>query len=214
MKISYLMICMCIAGLVAACSCLGQEQGRGERALQKEGREKGAFRGGGDGAMMGGDGAQEAIIGKIANNPRIISELGLSDDQVKTLKNSTEEMRKQHEDFQKQLKEAGLEQAKLMIGDSMDENAILAAVEKTGKIRTEMAKARIKHMLLVKKTLTPAQTGKIRDMVQSHMKQLPGGDMRNQKGKNEGETWKDKRLKKHQQEEKKDDVTKPAGPGI
>ena len=210
MKFSYLTIFLFAAALTVAFSCSGQEQGQGN-STQKAG--KGMFqRGGGDGMMMGmGDGgAQDAIIGKILNNPQSISDLSFSDEQVKTLKASMADMRKQNEDFQKQLKEAGMEQAKLMTGDTVDEDAVMTAVEKAGKIKIDMAKARIKHMLVLKKTLTPAQTAKIKDMVQTHMKQLPGnGEMRNQKNKNEGEPWKEKKQKKHQQ----DDPSKPAGTG-
>ncbi|MDD4868934.1 MAG: hypothetical protein PHR77_00130 [Kiritimatiellae bacterium] len=211
MRILYFMLFICAGSLITANKCLSQDQKqdkesgkemrvkqhesgfRGEKAFMREG-----------GLKMGSDGGiQDAIIGKIVNNPQVASEVGLSEEQVKTLKNSLAEMKKQFEDFQKQLKESGLEQAKIMTGDSVDENALFTAVEKAGKIRTEMAKVRIRQMLLVKKTLTPEQINKVREMVQKRVKQMRSeGEMRSQKGDSE-------HPRKHK-EKKKDDAEKPA----
>jgi len=232
MKMRYLAL-LCMAGLFVAGNTLGQDQGLGKNdgsEVLKHGDKKSVMRGGGDRNFPGGDGADmmggeaimhEMILGKILGNPKAVSEIGLSEEQIKTLKDSMEEMKKQHESFQKQLKEAGLEQAKKMMGDSVDEAAIMAAVEKAGNIRIEMAKARIKHMLLVKKTLKPEQIAKIREMVQHHMKQIRSerGKL-GVKGKDESESmsFKDRlreRQRKIQPEESKDvkknDSGKPAG---
>lgn len=224
MKLRYftLLLCVYLAGSFSVCMSFGvdQEQGKGDRreGSSKHG-DKSYMRDDISGIMGGEGGLQEAILGKIVNNQQAASELGLSEEQIKILKTSMENMKKQHDDFQKQLKDAGLEQAKLMTENTVDENAVFAAVEKAGKVKTEMAKARIKHMLLVKKTLKPEQVDKIKEMVQNRVKQMRSeGEIRGIKGKGEGEGLKDRlreRAKKRQQddkkEEKKNDSEKPAG---
>lgn len=218
-NIRHITLWMSLATLLAVNgrSLAGEQAQMGLRA-----EARGPHDGGLGGLLQGGEGImQEGVIGRIISNPKTVSELGLSDDQVKTLKNAAEDTRKQQDELQKQLKDAGLEQAKLMTGDSVDEKALLNAVDKAGKIKTDMAKLRIKHMLLVKKTLRPDQVGKIRDMIQKRVKQMgeEGGDRHILKGKGEGEILKDRRehLKKRLQDEKTDGKTeaaKPAGTGV
>jgi len=167
-----------------------------------------------EGGMM-----QEAMIGRIIKNPQIVKELGLSEEQLQKLKSSEEELRKQNDNLQQQLKEAGLEQARKMTDQgTVDEEAVFAAVEKAGRINTEMAKARVKHMLLVKKTLTPEQTTKIREMMQRHIKQIRAeAEKKGGEGKETGEISKERRehIKKRLEENRKNgsnsDSVKPAG---
>jgi Spy/CpxP family protein refolding chaperone len=122
---------------------------------------------------MGGDGGlQDALMGKILTNPKMAEKIGLSEDQINTLKSSAESMKKEQEELEKQLKNFGLEQAKLMTAKTVDEEALFSAIEKTGKIRTDLAKVRIKHTLLVKKTLTPEQLEKLKELVKEHAKKM------------------------------------------
>lgn len=202
MKIRLLtiIICLCTVYVFTTGVGIAEEKAKSERKHLERG-------------LMGPD-IQEAMIGRIVNNPQASSELGLSEEQIKALKESLEDMKKQNDILQKQLKESGLEQAKLMTESSVDENALIEAVEKAGKIRTDMAKARIKHMLVVKKTLKPEQINKIREMVQSRMKQMRNeGDVQGFKNKGDGENMKDRireRMKKRQKDENKSETDKPA----
>jgi Spy/CpxP family protein refolding chaperone len=217
MRIGYLMLYFCLIGVVLSCGSFGQDQkqdnksDRETRWKQYENGSRGEkkfFRESGEGGWQG------AILGKIVNNPEKASEIGLTEEQIKILKDSMEETKKQQEVFQKQLKESGIEQAKMMTKDTIDENALFEAVEKAGKIRTEIAKIHIKQMLVVKKTLKPDQIEKIKEMVQKKVKQIRGEtELRGQKGKNSPEAAKDNREKprKHQEEEKKEKTVKPSG---
>jgi len=154
----------------------GQEQGKGDKRdvrMIREGARLGGEKAGG--GMLGGDGgAQEAFLARIINNPKLAAELELSDEQINILKTSQEAMKNQNEQLQNLIKESGMEQAKLLTSDSIDENALMAAVEKTGNVRTEMAKARMRHMLVVKKTLKPDQAKKLKALVQKQVKQARG----------------------------------------
>ena len=221
MKTLCLTACICTTALLTALTVNGQDREQdkgdrregarhGDRPAMREGGEKGFMREKLAGMMTGEGGMQEAVLARILNNQQAASEIGLTEEQIKTLKTSLEEMKKQNEDLQKQMKESGLEQAKLMTSDTVDETALFSAVEKAGKIRTEMAKSRMKHMLLVKKTLKPDQVNKIKEMVQNRMKQMRSGEGESQglRGKGEGEGARDRvreRMKKHQPEERKEE---------
>ena len=214
MKIRFFNIVVCFYASCVLVSSMGfaQENTKGDRKEGFKHAEKGLMRDKAAG-MMGTD-MQEAMIGRIVNNPQAASELGLSEEQIKALRESLDDMKKQNEELQKQLKNSGLEQAKLMTESSVDEKALFEAVEKAGKIRTDMAKARIRHMLTVKKTLTQEQINKIREMVQSRIKQMRNeGDMRGLKNKGDSENSKDRsreHMKKRQKDENKSDSEKPA----
>ena len=79
-----------------------------------------------------------------------------------------------------------------------DEKAILAAVEKAGRIRTDQAKLKVKELLLIRKTLTPEQIEKIKELIRQRMnknreegngkrgKDRPERGDRNRPGRNPG----------------------------
>ena len=58
-----------------------------------------------------------------------------------------------------------LEQASLLTGKEVDEAAVMAAVEKAGKARTEIAKLRVKAILMLKETLTDEQREQVHKMM-------------------------------------------------
>ena len=197
--VSYIMKAKCMVFLVSVLCMLTVCVVRGQSTNQEQGKLRGFLRGGMDKNAKhdAGDGIlQDGIFERLGNNFKLGAEIGLSEEQIKTLKNSAADMRKQQDELQKQLKDCGLDQARMMTAEgTVDENAILAAVEKAGKIRTEMAKIRIQHMLLVKRTLTPDQISKLKDLIQKHGGKLKGDG----KELKEGKDGKD-HLKKHSDE--------------
>jgi Spy/CpxP family protein refolding chaperone len=146
---------------------------------------------GGDRADAGGwmrGGINEWIIRRVVNDPKTATEIGLSEEQIKALKDAAEQIQKQREDLQKQLAEVEQQLKKLMEENPVDENAVLAAVEKAGKIRLEMEKAGIKYVLLAKKTLTAEQLAKIKEMMQQQGKKRAEGEKeKGDKGANKTE---------------------------
>ena len=117
---------------------------------------------------------QEMGVARIVNDPKMASEVGLSEEQLKTLKDSADQSKIKREELQKQLMELGTQQAKLMEETTVDENAVLAALEKASQIRLELDKVRIKNVLLIKKTLTPEQSAKIKEMMEQNWKAHEG----------------------------------------
>lgn len=135
---------------------------------------------------------QEALIICIINHPEIAEEIGLTEEQIKTLRDSMYEMKKQEIRLEAEKKLAAMEQARLLTESTIAEEAVMAAVEKTSKIAAELARLKVKQLLLVKKTLTPEDIKKIEKLMREHMRdrmqerrkggRVPGSELRGEKG--------------------------------
>lgn len=114
---------------------------------------------------------QQVMFETILNSPKIAEEIGLTEDQIKILLYERYKLRKLEEKLRSEMKIIEKEQAQLMREDSVDEDVLLAAVEKSGGISTEMKKLEIKKTLLIKRVLTAEQIEKMRDLIQGHVKE-------------------------------------------
>lgn len=138
-----------------------QEQQRGSRGGAKRG-ERGAMH----------ERFQDALINKIVSDPEIAEEIGLTEEKVNTLKDAMYNIELKRIRLNAEKEVAALEQARLMTESEIDEDAVMAAIEKTGGITTELAKLKASALLLVKKTLTLAQIEKIKELVEERRKEL------------------------------------------
>lgn len=111
-----------------------------------------------------GEEFMEAIVG----NRAAAKELGLSDEQVQEMRDQIHAGRIRMIDLRADLEKAAVEQARLLMQTPVNESELMSLVEKTGAIRTEMAKERIKHVVLLKNTLTPEQAEKARRLMSRH----------------------------------------------
>jgi len=125
-------------------------------------------------------------LGDWLMKPRIISELKLSDEQVKTLRDKAFALEQERIKLRADLDLAALEQAKLLAEDTVNEKALMAAVEKTGSLRTELAKLRMQELLLVRRTLTAEQRAKLRGMLARLRAEKKGGEEIRREGPNRG----------------------------
>lgn len=168
---------MCVI-LVCALSAVAQDMPPMEPGVQPP-MEAGM--GGPGESMMGGDMEHGQAMQKqrgrgqmddglaferLLTRPWVREQIGVTDEQMTTLKTGMETLRAQREKLRVDMELASLTQAKLMMEDVVDEQAIMAAVEKSGAINTEMAKLRIKQMLLTKNTLSAEQIEKLKKMRQ------------------------------------------------
>ncbi|MDA0576989.1 MAG: Spy/CpxP family protein refolding chaperone [Verrucomicrobia bacterium] len=110
-------------------------------------------------------GHELAAIGRLINNPKIAEAIGLTDAQVNTLREGMFDFREQRAKLKADLEVAAIQQARVLTADPVDEKALMEAVEKTGAIRTEVAKIEMKALLMVRNTLTEEQREKTREMV-------------------------------------------------
>jgi hypothetical protein len=102
--------------------------------------------------------------------PEVAGKLGLEEDQIAVLKKGIARVQKQEEELRAKLEAAAKEQAELLSAEGeVDEKALMKAIEKTGRIRTQMAKLRMRPILLVKKTLTEEQIKTAKKMMHERM---------------------------------------------
>ncbi|MBW2690652.1 MAG: hypothetical protein JRC99_12060 [Deltaproteobacteria bacterium] len=137
-----------------------------------QGRMPGGMQGGGmQGSMMEmRSRAEEGMITRVLNDPKMIKEVGLTDEQVTTLKDTMFKQQLEEVDLRAAHQKAGLEQAWLMTQKTVDEKAVYAVVDRIGEITTKIAKMRVSRLLLIKKTITDEQREKMLEVRMQHMR--------------------------------------------
>ena len=119
----------------------------------------------GPAGMPGGEGGKEGFILRAISNPKVAERIGLSDEQAARIKRQITDHKRQEIKLRAEHELAALEQASLLTGKEVDEAAVMAAVEKAGKARTEIAKLRVKAILMLKETLTDEQREQVHKMM-------------------------------------------------
>lgn len=156
------------SGVLARAEGLGDE---GRPAGPGLGRDRNDEGSGGPGGPGGPEGPalRETMIIRFIQNPRVAKALELTEEQRETLQRGGKALAKEREELQTQLLEAGREQARLFRQETVDEGALMAAVEKTGRVRTEIAKLEARGLILVIQALTPEQRQQARQMMHQRM---------------------------------------------
>ena len=117
-----------------------------------------------------------AAGGHFWNNPRIVAELKLTDDQRKAMDGILQEHRLKLVDLQANLKKSELEMQPLMKADTPDQAAILAQIDKVAQARADLEKANARFLLALRAKLTPDQWKQLRTMRENHMDRRRDGD--------------------------------------
>jgi Spy/CpxP family protein refolding chaperone len=145
--------------------------------------------------MMDGGLNEEGVIERLLSKSELTSQIGLTDEQIAALKKTVEEMRKRHQEQRVEKEKAGLEQARLLLETNVNEEAVMAAVEKAGKAETEISKLKVKQLLTLRTALTPEQREKLKDLMRQRVRKMQeerekgmrgmrGPDMKERRGKN------------------------------
>jgi Spy/CpxP family protein refolding chaperone len=100
---------------------------------------------------------QTGEMGRWWNNPRMVAELKLTDDQRKAMDAILLEHREKLVDLHASLEKAELEMQPLMSDDQPNEAAILAQIDKVAAARAELEKANARFLLAIRAKLTPEQ---------------------------------------------------------
>jgi Spy/CpxP family protein refolding chaperone len=111
------------------------------------------------------------LMGALAGNSNVAQRLGLSDEQVSAIRSALEEEKALREALHSRLEEAAMEQARLLSEPQVDEAAVMAAVDRTFELRKQIAKQRVKHLILLKNTLTPEQRDQAQKLFRDHLQQ-------------------------------------------
>ena len=120
--------------------------------------------------------------GQFWNNPRIVAELKLTDDQRKAMDGILQEHRMKLVDLQASLKKAELGMEPLMKTDTPDQAAILAQIDKVAQARAELEKANARFLLALRAKLTPDQWKQLQAMRENHMDRGRDGEHGQQRG--------------------------------
>ena len=129
------------------------------------------------------------MLPKTVTNPKSAGKLSLTKEQTEKLQLELGKIKSEIEKFKVELEKSAVKQAKLITNNPTNEEELMAAVETTGKIRTDIAKLQIKQVLVVLKTLTPEQIEKAKQIVSRHRKTAAGNEPPSKgKGKSKGET--------------------------
>ena len=107
------------------------------------------------GPMMGG---MDPIV-RMVSNPAVAEKLGLSDEQKAKLKELTGDNQSNRE-AQKKVREATMKQLELMKAETLDEAAVMAAIDEVFELRKAMAKDQAKLAIAIRAILTPEQIAK------------------------------------------------------
>ncbi|MBN1556644.1 MAG: hypothetical protein JW951_00700 [Lentisphaerae bacterium] len=116
----------------------------------------------------------EAVLRRLIRDPEFAAEAGLTGKQIETLREQVFNQREREIELRAQLEKTALEQARLLTEPTIDRGAVMQAVEETGKIRTELAKLKMEHLLTVKETLSEEQIEKIKRLAREHLRARGG----------------------------------------
>lgn len=161
------------AAIVACAVLIGtgaraQEPAPGAGLLPDGGKQNGVHEG------KRGPGGRDEWMSRLLSSKDVAEKLGLTEEQTTKIRDKLYKLKQEEVKVNAELDLASMDQAKLMTTDTSTEAAIMAAVEKTGSLRTKLAKLRVQKALVLKQNLTPEQLKKIREWVGARMKERAG----------------------------------------
>jgi periplasmic protein CpxP/Spy len=122
-----------------------------------------------------GFGARGGGLARLAENPRMRAELGLTDEQVSRLHQISVDAEKASIQTRADMQLHRLELRELMRADNPDESAIMAKMDQINALQGKMQKARVQTMLSARGVLTADQIKKLKAMRENHGPGGPGG---------------------------------------
>ncbi len=105
---------------------------------------------------------EQMILNRLVQSGRFAEELGLSAEQIEQLRAGLHEIQDEMVRLKADLEMAALRQARILTAETMDEAALMAAVEAAGAANTALAKNRMRALLLMHATLTAEQRDQVR----------------------------------------------------
>lgn len=154
-----LRVSLAIAGIVMAGSVLAQDpgaQGLGTPGPGTPGQGMAGHRPPFERAFGGYE-------GKWWNNPRMVEQLKLTDDQRKAFDDILQQHRATLIDLRANLEKAELALEPLIGADQPNESAILGQIDKVAQARAELEKAHARYLLALRSKLTPDQWKQVQE---------------------------------------------------
>ncbi len=103
------------------------------------------------------------IEGRWWNNPKIVEQLKLTDDQRKAFDQILLDHREKLIDLRANVEKAELSMEPLVQSDQPNEGAILAQIDKVAQARAELEKANARYLLALRSKLTPEQWKQVQE---------------------------------------------------
>jgi Spy/CpxP family protein refolding chaperone len=161
-----------VAGIAVLLSGLAMAEPRGEGPMGHGMGGRRQHDGGPGGKHIDGHGH---MLERIVHSKAVAKKLGLDEAQVDTIRKALFDIKMEEVELRAKLEKAALNQARILMQDDVDEGALMESVEETGNVRTELAKLRIKPLLVIRETLTPEQLEQARTLLRQTMRQRKGG---------------------------------------
>ena len=163
---------LCLSGCLA---CRGQDDGPPPASGGPE-----AMRGprgphaGMEGVEARGPKGPEDMLGRVLENPKLTEMLGIAPEQAVDIRNAILRMKEKEIDLRAATEKAALRQAQLMTAKDIDEEAVLAVVDEIGRLRTEMARERMRNVIMIRRTLNPEQLEKAKSLMRERFEERAG----------------------------------------
>ncbi len=143
------------------------------------GQDRGGPGGGPDGGHRGG--GLQALL----DNEDVVKKLGLSDEQVKAVREAGYEHQKVMVSLRADSELAQLDVKKLMDQDTPDTEAVMKALDTAGRLQTEIRKEAVRSQLKVREIIGPEASKQLKEIMQNRL-QRQGGDRQGKRGPGQG----------------------------
>ncbi len=112
---------------------------------------------------------QEALLPQLLSNSKTAAEVGLNKEQIDKLNAEINTIKEQLTQKRKEMDKSALKQAQLMSAKKINEQALMKAIDNTGRIRTQIAKLQVKQILIIKQSLTQEQIDKAKQILSTRL---------------------------------------------
>ena len=126
------------------------------------------------GMRRGGWGRGGGLL-RMAENPRVRTALGLSDEQVARLHKISVDAQKASVQTRADMQLRRIELRELMRADNPDHDAIMRKLDEVNALQGKMQKARVETLLAARSVLTPEQLKKVKTFMENRGAGGPGG---------------------------------------
>lgn len=143
------------------------------------------------------------LIKMLMQDEALTAELGITEEQVAELEQMAREQRKETAQLRADVESAQVDLETLFAAEPVDEAAVMLAVEKVGRSRTEIQKARVRMRLGAQQVLGPEKTAALKKAVRKRMRERmqerrekrgSGGKGDGKPNRGDGPPWMDEQM--------------------